>query len=359
MPGQSVLAPLHKWVLAGGVLLAFSEASVAQTQGQALTAAEVFAKNQASIVVVETPTGLGSGVVVGGDGLIVTNFHVVEGASKASVKLANGDVYDTVRVAAVDQRRDLILLRVAGFGLPAAQIGDSEAAKVGESVYAIGAPKGLELSISDGIVSAIRNSDDGYRVLQTTAAISNGSSGGGLFDTRGMLIGVTTFKIRGGENLNFALPSNYVRGLMALSDVTMSLDEMNNRYPAQDQARSASASAPLLYPRLAVSYRAASSGARMLVNQMGETATITLYNANAQQIGNALVTWNGSAFVGTAEIRYVCGPVDTRTTVVKSTIEFHVSDGGVLRERYARPFGLNCSRGQVKEFRWGEDSWWP
>jgi S1-C subfamily serine protease len=79
----------------------------------------------------------------------------------------------------------------------------------------MGAPQGLELTLSQGIVSGLRDSDDkGYRVIQTDAAISPGSSGGALFDDNGDLVGITTYKVRGGENLNFAVPVNYVRKML-------------------------------------------------------------------------------------------------------------------------------------------------
>lgn len=133
----------------------------------------------------------------------MTNLHVIEGDTTAVVAPADGDKYDSVTVAGVDMRRDLVLLRVAGFNMPTVEIGDSDRVRVGDRVYTIGAPEGLELSLSDGLLSAVRDSGDGYKVIQTTAAISHGSSGGELFDEEGALIAVTTFKIRDGESLNF------------------------------------------------------------------------------------------------------------------------------------------------------------
>jgi hypothetical protein len=156
---------------------------------------------------------------------VLTNLHVIENATAVSVKLANGDVYDDVSVLAFDARRDLVLLKVAGFALKSVTLGNSDTLKVGDRVYAIGAPRGLELTISEGIVSAIRDSGEGYQVIQTTAPISPGSSGGGLFDNQGHLVGLTTYRLEGGENLNFAVPINYARG-MARTNQMMTLAEL-------------------------------------------------------------------------------------------------------------------------------------
>ena len=184
---------------------------------QQSVATVVFNKNSGAIVTILTPSGIGSGVLVDPSGVIVTNLHVIEGDASATVTLASGDIYDDVQVIAVDERRDIVIIKIAGFQLPTVEFGDSDDVEVGEGVYAIGAPRGLALTISEGIISGIRRSpgDDGSQVLQTTAAISPGSSGGGLFDEDGRLIGITTSRILSGESLNFAVPINYVRGIVA------------------------------------------------------------------------------------------------------------------------------------------------
>jgi S1-C subfamily serine protease len=99
-----------------------------------------------------------------------------------------------------------------GYSAPAVVIGSTKTLKVGAKVYAIGAPKGLELTLSDGIVSSLREVDGG-QYIQTTAAISPGSSGGGLFDENGALVGLTTFYLAEGQNLNFAVPVEWVKEL--------------------------------------------------------------------------------------------------------------------------------------------------
>lgn len=137
------------------------------------TATDVFERNSPAVVTISTPSGFGSGVLVDPSGVIATNLHVVEGETSAKVTLANGQTYEDVRVVAVDSRRDVIIIKVAGFKLPTVEFGDSSAVAVGETVYAIGAPQGLALTISNGIISGKRSipGDEGSQVLQTTAAI--------------------------------------------------------------------------------------------------------------------------------------------------------------------------------------------
>jgi hypothetical protein len=111
---------------------------------------------------------------------------------------------------------------VSGLDAPPAVLGSTRGLKVGQPVYAVGAPRGLELTLSSGIVSSLRRNllgndfpDDQLPIIQTDAAISGGSSGGGLFDGEGRLIGITSFGIRDGQNLNFALPAEWIRDLPA------------------------------------------------------------------------------------------------------------------------------------------------
>ena len=213
-------------------LLLLSLAFADGLAGQALTLAQIAEQQSPTVVTITTEEGFGSGVIVEASGLIVTNLHVIQGSLSVEVKLSNGDVYDDVTVSAVDQRRDLALIRIRGFGLPSASFGDSELVRPGDSVILIGAPEGLEQTVSSGIVSALRDSGDGYRVIQTTAPASPGSSGGGMFNESGELIGIVTSQFTAGQNLNFAVPVNYARGLLA-SDSQMTLVDAAIRYPRE------------------------------------------------------------------------------------------------------------------------------
>lgn len=159
------------------------------------------------------PLSLGSGFFVR-DGEIASNLHVVEGAARGYAKLVGQKTkYDIQGITAVDSERDLVILKVSASGAPALPLGSSDAAQVGESVYAVGNPQGLEGTFSQGIVSSIR--DVGAdKLLQITAPISPGSSGGPVLNGKGEVIGVSVATFRGGQNLNFAIPAIYLNALL-------------------------------------------------------------------------------------------------------------------------------------------------
>lgn len=150
--------------------------------------------------------GSGSGVVIGQQ-RVITNCHVVQGA--ASVKVRYGSTEFAASSGTSDTYYDLCVLQVPNFTAPEVPRGRVEDLRVGQTVYAIGAPQGLDRTLSQGLISALRETKDGT-VIQTSAPISPGSSGGGLFDTEGRLIGITTFQTKSGQNLNFALPVNWL-----------------------------------------------------------------------------------------------------------------------------------------------------
>jgi S1-C subfamily serine protease len=153
--------------------------------------------------------GLGSGVVTG-PGTVITNCHVAIAGGSLTVKVGAEQYSASVEVA--DEEYDLCRLSVSGLGAPAVTIGSADSLRTGQKVYAIGAPQGLDLTISDGIVSGMRDLPQG-RVIQTTAPISPGSSGGPLFDVYGRLVGIMTFQHRTGQNLNFAVPADWIANL--------------------------------------------------------------------------------------------------------------------------------------------------
>jgi S1-C subfamily serine protease len=177
-------------------------------------------KEQADAVVflrVTTKAGerrLGSGFVMRQTGEILTNFHLVEDAKTLTVKLKNEDVYDEVTVLATDPRRDIALIKVRGWNLPVVRLGNSDLVQVGERVVAIGNPRGLEQTVTDGLISAIRDTGKGYKLFQMSAPISTGSSGGPLFNMAGEAIGIAAAYLEGGQNLNFAIPVNYGLALL-------------------------------------------------------------------------------------------------------------------------------------------------
>jgi hypothetical protein len=180
-------------------------AAVAKKQAAAVV--EITTKDQSGKLLAG-----GSGFLVRSDGVFVTNEHVIDGAASASVELSNGDVFDDVVLLDSDKRRDLAILKVKALNTPVSKLGDSDLLEVGQHVIAIGNPEGLTRSVSDGIVSAIRQGD-GFKMIQTTAPISHGSSGGPLLNDSGDVIAVT-FGALDGQNLNLAVPVNYIKPML-------------------------------------------------------------------------------------------------------------------------------------------------
>jgi len=203
--------PLMHFVLA----TVFLHFTFAAQNSHGKTASEVYEQAAISTVVVKSVNLqtkkqiTGSGVVLG-NGHVVTNCHVIKNTQQLTVR-TKGNEYPASLYHS-DWPRDLCSLTVAGLDVPAAMVGDSKTLKVGAKVYALGTPKGLALTLSDGIVSGFRERTGG-RYIQTTAAISRGSSGGGLFDESGALVGLTTFYMADGQNLNFAIPIEWVNEL--------------------------------------------------------------------------------------------------------------------------------------------------
>ena len=160
------------------------------------------------------PLSLGSGFFVR-NGEIASNLHVVEEASRGYAKLLwQAEKYDIQGVTAVDAERDLVVLKMSAAHTQALPLGNSDTLQVGESVYAVGNPQGLEGTFSEGIVSGIRRVGSD-KLLQITAPISPGSSGGPVLNGKGEVIGVSVATFRSGQNLNFAIPSNYLKALQA------------------------------------------------------------------------------------------------------------------------------------------------
>jgi serine protease Do len=179
----------------------------------ALSPEEIFERLAPSVWVVSTfnaqdkALSLGSAIAIEKDRL-VTNCHVLAGAKR--IKIAHGKQVLPATLEHPDIDRDLCLISVPDLPAPAVPLDAIAQLKVGQKVYAIGSPRGLELAMSDGIISALRDISDGSPPIQTTASIAKGSSGGGLFDANAKLIGITTFQNVEGQNLNLAYPATWI-----------------------------------------------------------------------------------------------------------------------------------------------------
>ena len=193
-------------------------------------AGDVFELTWRSVVVIETGGGQGSGVALKPN-LVATNCHVTDAATspiavfKGENRRADKSQSHPARVVAGDRQRDVCLLEVPGLWAIPAETRKAAEMKIAEQVYAVGAPKGLDFSISGGLVSQLRGEDaegnalvGAAPLIQTDTAISPGSSGGGLFDAQGRLVGLTTFAYRDSEGLNFAVPIEWAMELIPAAE---------------------------------------------------------------------------------------------------------------------------------------------
>ena len=212
---------------------AFASSSlISTTGGQVMTAPEVAAAVRQSVVEIKTETissgawtgtyvseGAGSGVIVSEDGYIITNDHVIDGASSISVRLVDGREFPASLIA-TDSRADIAVIKISASGLFPASFGDSSTLVIAESVLAVGNPLGeLGGSVTGGIISALDREmiveGETMTLLQTDAAVNPGNSGGGLFNMRAELIGIVNAKSSGLdiEGLGFAIPANIARAV--------------------------------------------------------------------------------------------------------------------------------------------------
>ena len=202
-----------------------------------------------STVTILTDDGQGSGFFVAPN-IIATNYHVMEGSTNASCILNNSDIeYKIDGYVGVDESVDLILLKVSTLNKPAIKFSVTTASIV-QKIYVIGSPQGLPATISDGIISGMRDFE-GNKLLQMTASISPGSSGGPVLNSNGELIGISVSQLTEGQNLNFAIPKSYLQILLdfkkdtpsALSTLISSekpKEEISQEKPKKDSPNSSS-----------------------------------------------------------------------------------------------------------------------
>src|SRR6266481_2376477 len=194
-----------------------------------------------AVVQVRTPSGLGSGFIINEDGYLMTNFHVIEGETQISVEVYHQQgaelarkTYKQVRIIAMNKFDDLALLKIEDKDAPKFKIvvlGSADALSVGERVFAVGSPLGLERTVTEGILSTKTRPLQGALYLQTTTQINPGNSGGPLFNMGGEVVGITKMKITFGEGLGFAIPIESVKFFLDHRDAfAYSNDNPSNPY---------------------------------------------------------------------------------------------------------------------------------
>jgi Trypsin-like serine proteases, typically periplasmic, contain C-terminal PDZ domain len=194
-----------------------------------------------AVVQVRTPGGLGSGFIINEEGFLLTNFHVIEGETQISIEVylqKNGQiepkVYKDVRIVAMNKFEDMALLKIEDKDAPKFKyvpLGSSDAMAVGERVFAVGSPLGLERTVTEGILSTKTRQMQGELYLQTTAQINPGNSGGPLFNLSGEVVGITNMKVTFGEGIGFAIPIEAVKYFLDHRDAyAYSNDNPSNPY---------------------------------------------------------------------------------------------------------------------------------
>ena len=194
-----------------------------------------------AVVQVKTPGGLGSGFFINDDGYLITNFHVIEGETEISVEVyqqkdgqLDRETYKQVKIIAINKFHDLALLHIEDKDAPKfkpVMLGSSDALNVGDGVFAIGSPLGLERTVTQGILSTKTRQLEGELYLQTSTQINPGNSGGPLFNLAGEVVGVTNMKITFGEGLGFAIPVELVKSFLDHRDAfAYSTDNPNNPF---------------------------------------------------------------------------------------------------------------------------------
>jgi tetratricopeptide (TPR) repeat protein len=184
----------------------------------------IFKENNEAVIVVLTYDrkgkliGQGSGFVVRQDGAIVTNYHVISNAANIKVRVGE-KILEVEGLLHIDKKNDIVILKAKGKNLKTVKTGDIEKLAVGEKVYVISSPQGLENTISDGILSGIREIEPERKILQITAPISKGSSGGAVFNKNGEVVGIATFLIEEAQNINFAMPVNLIKDKISVRKV--------------------------------------------------------------------------------------------------------------------------------------------
>ncbi len=201
----------------------------AETESIDLKALAKKARPAVMLLVVSDANGkeiaTGTGFVVSSDGKLITNFHVIEKAANAVAKAENGGLFPVEGILATDPKNDLVLLKLKAKDLPFLTLGNSDKIEVGSRVAVIGSPLGLEGTLSEGIVSAVRDEKEGS-LLQITAAISPGSSGSPVLNGKGDVVGVAVAMLRGGQALNFAVPLLAIRSLLKAGRNTLTIQAL-------------------------------------------------------------------------------------------------------------------------------------
>jgi Flp pilus assembly protein TadD len=297
----------------------------------------------------------GSGFFINDQGHLITNYHVIRNMSNAKVKTRDGKIYPMTTVLAVDRKADLALcqLDIPG-GSPNFLPVSREVPEVGERVVVIGSPRLLELTVSDGIVSAIRTDTHAGQAIQMTAPISPGSSGGPVINLKGEVVGVSAFYRSGGQNLNFAIPGHRILALQP--GPGKPLAEYYSP-PEQEKAKQAYAQGKRLfeakdYPKALEAFREAIKAEPKYAsayNYLGLSyKKLGLYDEAAQAYVQAirLQPQNYVFLFNLGMLMYATNSYDNAATAFRKAIQLKPEDAGchyMLGKTYAQQGNIQAS----------------
>lgn len=220
------------------------ETAPAPQPPRVLSTEELFRSASPAVVLVEVydseghRRGIGSGFVASKDGSLITNYHVIRGAYRATAKFADGTFAPVSGLLAYDPDHDVAVIKIQTASPPTMKLGDSDTLHVGEHVVAIGSPLGFQNTISEGIVSGIRGN-----LIQMSTPVSPGSSGGPVLSSTGEVVGISVATMRTGQNLNFAVPINWAKRYLG-SAPSRSLAEVAQENTVVQRLVSGSVSVP-------------------------------------------------------------------------------------------------------------------
>lgn len=294
------------------------------------TPSQILDENRSSIAVIvaagNTSLKLGTGFFVRSTGLLLTNFHVVEGTDVVGVKTPGSDeVVLAEKATGFDLDNDLVLLEVEAKKTRPVTLGDSDQARVGEQVVVVGNPEGLEQTISNGLISGIREVD-GRKLFQISAPISEGSSGSPVFNGRGEVIAVVVSSLESGQNLNFAVPINYAKPLLA-ETAEKAISSLPRR--SHTDAKSGTT---------AGASSAAADPAKLAVQAMGKTADEIRACEGFSEITPTKEKkphYSRIHYDPATDVRFDVRPSDSLVAPFEGTIEFSVYAGVSLYLRTA------------------------
>jgi S1-C subfamily serine protease len=303
---------------------------------QSFDLAEITKKTAPAVVLVAGVTdegnSVGSGFVISSDGKIATNLHVIQNLRTGGVQLASGEKFDSFSVLAFDERRDIAIIKIAGFDLPSVSLGNSNSVQVGEHILTMGSPLGFQGSVVKSIL------DDpfggGFKMIQTDAVVSPGNSGGPLVNQKAEVVGIIRYRIGGTESLTLAVPINYLRGMMGTPLTAMSLDELRARLAKKTDVNvlQASEKFPALWTSLV-------SGTTKVIRRDGDRIYVeTILPEDAKQAGCfslADLQKHGNVYSGTTRFSCVCQ---------YKKLKFGTGQSDVITNHYSSEYPIEITR---------------